>query len=78
MNKYNLKSTAVLLQDHLDADRNVVYFQWYSLALYITESKIFKPTISKAKIKASNICEISFLNKNVVELINVPHISHDP
>ena len=77
MNKYYLKITAVLLQDNLDDDRNSIYFQCYSLALDIIESKIFKPTLPKAKRKApTKICKIFFLNQ-VVELINVPHIFHD-
>ena len=42
------------------------------------ESKVFKPTISKAKRKVPmKIYNISFLNKGV-KLINVPHIFHDP
>ena len=78
MNKYNLKNIAVLLQHNLDDDRNSLYFQCYSLALDIIESKIFKPTISKAKGKApTNICKISSLNKGV-ELLNVSYIFHDP
>ena len=48
------------------------------LVFSITESKIFKSTISEAKRKAStNNCKISFLNKSVV-LIDVPYIFHDP
>ena len=47
MNKCNLNNTAVPLQDNLDDDRDSLYFQWYSLALDITVSKIFKPAISK-------------------------------
>ena len=64
MNKYNLNSTLVLLQDNLDDDRNSIYFKWYILspALYSFESKIFKRTMSKANRKEpTNIC-ISFLN----------------
>ena len=38
MNEYNLKDTAVLLEDNPDDDRNSIYFQWYSLALDIIES----------------------------------------
>ena len=70
INEYNLKNTAVILEDNPDDDRNSIYFQWHSLALDIIESKIFKPTISKANRKApANICKVYFLNKNV-ELIN--------
>ena len=71
MNKYNLKNTAVLLQDNLDDDRNSIHFQLYSLNLDVTESTTFKQTIPKAKRKApTNVCKIPFLNKGV-ELINV-------
>ena len=78
MNKYNLKNTAVLLQDNLDDDRNYVYFQWYSLVPDIIEIQIFKPTISKFKRKApAKLCKIFFLSKGV-ELINVPNTFHDP
>ena len=77
MNKYCLKNTAVLFQDNLDDDSNFKYFRWYSLALDIIESNIFKPAIVKAKRTAPpNTCKISFLNKGV-KLINVPHIFHD-
>ena len=72
MSKYNLKNTAVLLQDNLNRYRNSIYFQRYSLALNFIESKIFKLTISKAKIKApTNISKTSFLNKKE-KLVNVP------
>ena len=72
MNKYNLKNTAIILQNNLNYDRNSIYFQWYFLALDIIDSKIFKPTISKAKRKASiSICKM-FCLSNSVELINVP------
>ena len=71
-----IKNIAVLLQDNLD-DLHNLYIQWSSPALDIIESKIFKPSISKAKRKApTNICKISFLNK-ALELIKVPHIFHD-
>ena len=44
----------------------------------ISESKIFKPLITKAKRKALiNICKISFLLKDI-ELINVSHIFNGP
>ena len=33
MNKYNLKKTAIILEDNLDYYRNSVYFKWYFLAL---------------------------------------------
>ena len=72
-----LKNTAVLLQDNLHDDRNYLYLQWYSQALDIIESKIFKPIIFKAKRKEpTNVCKISFLKKSE-ELINVPHIFLD-
>ena len=71
MNENNLKNTVVLLQDNLGDDRNSMSFQWYSLALDIIESEIFKPTIYKAKRKArTNICKISFLNKGV-KIVNI-------
>lgn len=52
MNKYYLQNTAVFFQDNLDDYSNFIYFQWYSLALNIIESKTFKPTIANAKRKA--------------------------
>ena len=77
MSKYNLKNTAVLLQDNIDDERHSIQFIWYSLALDIIETKMFKLTISKAKRKApNNICKVSFLNKGM-ELINVLHLFHD-
>lgn len=46
--------------------------------LNIIEFKIFKTPRCKAKTKApTNICKNSFLNK-CVELMNLPHIFHDP
>ena len=66
MNKNNFKNTAVLLQDNLDDDIISIYFQQQSLDLDIFERKIFKPTISKTKRKATtNISKIYFLNKGV-------------
>ena len=77
MSKYNLKNTAVLLQDNIDDERYSIQFIWYSLALDIIEPKMFKLTISKAKRKApNNICKVSFLYKGM-ELINVLHLFHD-
>ena len=49
MNKYNLRNTTVLLQDNLDDYINSIYFQRFSVAVDIIESKTFKPMISKAK-----------------------------
>lgn len=47
------------------------------MAFDVVVSKTFKPPLPKAERKVkTNICEISFLNKDV-ELINVPHIFHD-
>ena len=51
MNRCNFKNTAVLLQD----DPNDIYCQWYSMTVDMTESNVFKPTISKSKIKAKKI-----------------------
>ena len=71
MNKCYLKITAVLLQDNPDDDRNSIYFQCYSIN--VTESKIFKSTLSKAKRKApTKIWKIFFLSKCV------PRNFHDP
>ena len=49
MNKFNLKNN-VPLQDNLN---DAINCQWYSMALDITESKIFKLLVSKAKRKAT-------------------------
>lgn len=69
---------AVLLQDDLNDASNSEYCQWYSIDLDIIESKIFKSPIFKATRKGpTNNFKILFLNKGV-ELINVPHIFHDP
>ena len=63
-----MKNTAALLQDNLDDASNFTYFQWYSMVLDINEPKIFKPPISKVEPKApTNICKISFLNKDVAK-----------
>ena len=71
MNKCYLKTTAVLLQDNLDDDRNSISVQCCSID--VIESKTFKSTLSKARRKAStNICKIFFLNKGV------PRIFHGP
>lgn len=56
------KSALVLRQENLDDDRNSMYFQWYSLALDIFESQIFKTAISKSNRKAPTNIGISFLN----------------
>ena len=48
MNKFNLKNT-VVLQDNLKDTSNSIQCQWFSMALDIIESKIFKRLISKAK-----------------------------
>ena len=78
MNKFNLKNTNVLLQDNLNNASNSIYCLWYSMALDVTEPKIFKLPISKAKRKATtNICKIPFLNEDA-EPTNVPCIFHDP
>lgn len=70
MTKYNLEHNVVFLQDNLCDARNSIYFQWYTSALDIAKSKIFKPSTSEAKREApTNVCEISFLNK-VVKLPN--------
>ena len=58
MNKFNLKNTAVGFQDNLNDTSNFRYCQWYSMALAIIESKIFKPAISKVRRKTANICEL--------------------
>ena len=71
------KDIVVFFQDNLDDDKNPVNFQWYSLALDIIESKIFMSAISIARKVTTNICKIFILNEGV-ELINVPHIFHDP
>lgn len=56
-----LKHTAVVLHDKVVGDGSSLYFQWYSLALDITESRVSKQTISKAKRKATtNIYELLF------------------
>ena len=56
-----LKHTAVVLHDKVGGDGSSLYFQWYSLALDITESRVSKQTISKAKRKATaNIYELLF------------------
>ena len=56
-----LKHAAVVLHDKVVGDGSSLYFQWYSLALDITESRISKQTISKTKRKATTyICELLF------------------
>ena len=53
-NKYNIKMTAILLQDNIDDDRIL-----YNLIII----KVFKPKISKAERKTTNVWKISTLNK---------------
>lgn len=56
------KSALVLRPENLDDNRNSIYFQWYSLALDIFESQIFKTVISKSNRKAPTNVGISFRN----------------
>ena len=69
MNKY---TTPFLQNNLMILAFNDTSIQYYSMALDITESKILKPTISKAKGKESkNICKIYFLKKGVAHIITL-------
>ena len=76
LNKKELKKLGEIISDKLNnVDNDFQFSQWYSMALDIIDSKLFKekPVNSKSKAPPKNICKIRFENKGV-EMINVGRI----
>ena len=69
MNKCNLKNTAVFLQDSIDD--NIIWL-WILLSIRYSNQRYLKPK------ESTNNLQNFLSNKEGVELINVPHIFHDP